>query len=186
MNYTKQIAGSVVASIIVVAAAFALYHPAVVISQQPPTLVKGTSPEVDSPYIIIGGVKQWYFSQSMKQPTTTTDTISPLCSFPYPVGTSTPEYVTWDITSGTSTQGEVDIATSTNACSTTTSGELSSNFNVPSSSSTAVYWTPSTGTNQNVNNASGTTYINIVAGGTGNTQGGYQYTGFCQAVFDSF
>lgn len=177
MNYTKSIIISIAAAIVVVCSAFAVYHPHNTIVQQetPPVRLGGTSPEFSSQYLMVNGVRQWYFSTPMKTASTT------LCSIPYPAGTTTLEYATWVITSGTSTSATIDLATSTTAFSTTTN--LVSGTSVASNAQGNIFYQVNSGANVAFGGNQTPLYVNVMTATPG--LGGYTYSGTCQAVFDS-
>ena len=170
-NTVKSVIYSAVVAIIVVAVGFAIYHPSV-----KQTLVGGTSPEISSPYLVVNGVTQWYYSEPMKTATTS------LCSIPYPAGTSTLEYAAWDITTGTTTAATIDLATSTTKYSTTTN--LVSATSVASGAQGSIIYNPPSGANVAVGGNQTQLYVNVMTAGAG--LGGYTYGGTCYAVFDSF
>lgn len=184
MNNIKTTIISVVASIVIVVAGLAVYHPSNTIVQESAPVqetVKGTIPEFSSPYIAINGVTQWYYSEQMKTATTT------LCSFQAPTGTSTLEYLAWDINQGTSTSALIDIGTSVNPSGATAliTGGSSVGSNAKGS---LLYSTNGTSTNLTSFNSNPTSnlvqYANVITEGAG--QAGYTYGGQCYAVFDSY
>lgn len=170
------------AAVIVVTIGFLVIHPTnTTLVNNPSSLVKGTGPEISSPYLKVNGVTQWYYSIAMKAATTT------LCSFQAPVGTSTLEYVAWDITQGTSTAATIDIGSSANPAGTTT--DIVVGTSVASNAQGSILYsaggtsTPAVSFNSNPASQFNQ-YLNVVTAGAG--LAGYTYGGQCYAVFDSF
>jgi hypothetical protein len=129
-------------------------------------------PDIPSQWLRVGGVLKEYRSQSMVAATTS------LCAMLSPAATSTLDYVSWIITTGTSTAANIDIGTSTTAFATTT--VLVANTAVASGAQGQAQWSPS-GSSANDNVVSPSTYVNIKTGGAGLS--GYTFGGKCQAVF---
>ena len=176
MNTTKTILTSLVASIIVVAIGFLVVHPTntTLVNNSAP-LVKGTSPEISSPYFIVNGVTEWYGSENMAPATTT------LCALISPNATSTLQYTSFQITTGTSTAATIDIGTSTTPYATTTN--LVAATSIASGAQGLAFWMPTQGTSQN-SIMSPNTYVVVKTAGAG--LAGYTYGGKCQAEFTQF
>ncbi len=168
-NTIKSTVTAIVASILVVVASFTFYHPTVTVSQPAQTPVRGTSPEFSSPYLIINGVTEWYFSEPMRTGTTT------LCSFPAPSASSTIQYVSFRVFGNSGITANVDIGTSTVSTGTSTNLLLSA---FSAATSTGSGFIPSSFKNSTINS---TQFLNVVA-----DNGAASTTGTCQAEFTSF
>lgn len=193
MNTTKTVIASIVASIVVVLAGFSIYHPSVVIpadsSDTEHAIVRGTSPEIASPYLIVNGVTQWFNNVAFNNASTTGTTVTlkqTLCAIPAPLGTSSLEFVSWDAPIATSTAAFIEIATSTSPFSTTTT--LYPAFTLAAGAQGAKRWTPA---GQNIDDSiffsstSTPTYVDVIATGAATSLGGYTWTnGFCNSIFD--
>lgn len=119
----KNIISSAVVSIIVIILGFVAYHP-----KNNAVIVKGTQPEITSPYLIVNGITQWFLQTPINQATTT------LCSVPSPNASTT----IWGAWIRTNTMGNIthiDIGTSTSGTGTSTN-TLVSGWTAASSSGT--------------------------------------------------
>lgn len=169
----KQIIASVVTLVIAVVASVYLGGTQVVkeITHEVPVGAV-SSPDIPGRYFSYGGVRQWGGRQQMQVATTT------LCAIQSPAATSTIEYVSFSITTGTSTAATIDIGTSTNAFSTTTN--LVSAVSIASGANGQQFWSP-VGGSVNDNTMAPNTYVLVKTAGAG--LGGYTYGGTCQASF---
>lgn len=149
---------------------------AVKTSKTSDTTVKGTSPEFTSPYLIVNGVTEWYFSAPMKQGTTT------VCSFPAPVGSSTIQYASWRVTGGANPNTlSLDIGTTTNTAGTSTSPLVTNQSIVAGSVGIGNGYLPANFLSSQSFNGQ---YLNFVLGTT--TSLTQAYTGYCQAEFTQY
>ena len=162
----KSIIAIVLSVVAVVASITAVIsHPATVSPVQ--HLAGGTSPEISSPYLIVNGITEWYFSKPFATGTTT------LCSFPAPTtGSSTIQLISFKNTSASSSAFTISIGTSTNAVST--SSLLVSGVVAANSTSTPVGWLSTTFAASSI---SGGQYLNVVSDSL-TTDNGY-----CQVEF---
>ena len=119
--------------------------------------------------ISMNGVQYWNESKDMLTATTT------LCSFMTPSATTSLQFVSFQIYTGTSTAATIDIATSTTAYATTTN--LVSGKAVAASSQGYAVWTP-TGGSLDDTILSPNVYVNIKTAGAG--LGGYTFRGKCK------
>lgn len=132
-----------------------------------------SGPDLYSPYWNVNGVRQWFVRQPMNRATTT------LCSMRAPTSaTSTLNFASFQIVTGTSTSATIDIGTSTSAFATTTN--LVAAKSIASGAQGYAYWSPVGGSVDDAKMAPGE-YVNVKTAGAGLS--GYTYGGFCQAVF---
>jgi len=129
-------------------------------------------PDLYSPYFNVNGVRRWFISQPMNRATTT------LCTLRAPSATSTINFVSFQITTGTSTAATIDIGTSTTAFSTTTN--LVAAKSIASGAQGYAYWS-SAGGSVDDSKMAPNEYVNVKTAGAGLS--GYTYGGRCQAVF---
>lgn len=115
------------------------------------------------------GVQEWNESRDMYTATTT------LCSFMSPSATTSLQFVSFLITTGTSTAATIDIGTSTTAYSTTTN--LVSAKSIASGAQGYVEWMP-VGGSVDDNTLAPNTYVVVKTAGAG--LGGYKYGGKCK------
>lgn len=179
MNIIKNSIASAVIAVVAVLVGFSIYHPSSTNTVE--RIAGGTTPEVSSPYFIINGVTNWYYTETMRTATTS------LCTFQAPTGTSTLEYVSFHINQATTTAALIDIATSTNNFGTTTANSLYlTAYSLPAGSAQGTQWNGAAG-NQSAyliySPASAPLYVNVLTEGAG--QNGYTIGGTCSAVFDS-
>jgi len=137
-----------------------------------PSLGALAGPDIPYQWLRIGGVYNEYRSQSMRTATTS------LCAMLSPAATSTLQFVSWQITAGTTTAATIDIGTSTTAFATTTN--LVTATAVASGAQGYKYWTPAGAALDDAMIAP-STYLNVMTASPGLS--GYTYTGTCQAVF---
>ena len=131
-----------------------------------------SSPDLDSPYFSYGGVRRFGLRQQMHVATTT------LCAIQAPAATSTLEFASFSITTGTSTAATIDIGTSTTAFATTTN--LVAAVSIGSGATGQQFWSPVGGSVNDLTMAP-STYVVVKTAGAG--LGGYTYGGTCQASF---
>lgn len=131
-----------------------------------------SSPDFDSSYFSYGGVRRFGLRQQMQVATTT------LCAIQAPAATSSLEFTSFSITTGTSTAATIDIGTSTTAFATTTN--LVAAVSISSGALGQQVWTPAGGSVNDLTMAPNT-YVIVKTAGPG--LGGYTYGGTCQASF---
>lgn len=132
-----------------------------------------TGPDLYSPYWNVNGVRTWFVRQPMNRATTT------LCTMRAPISaTSTLNFASFKIVTGTSTAATIDIGTSTSAFATTTN--LVAAKSISSGAQGYAYWRPVGGSVDDAKMAPGE-YVNVKTAGAGLS--GYTYGGFCQATF---
>lgn len=131
-----------------------------------------SSPDLDSSYFSYGGVRRFGLRQQMQVATTT------LCAIQAPAATSTLEFASFSITTGTGTAATIDIGTSTTAFGTTTN--LVSAVSISSGALGQQFWSP-VGGSVNDNTMAPNTYVVVKTAGAGLS--GYTYGGTCQASF---
>lgn len=115
------------------------------------------------------GVQYWNDTRDMSVATTT------LCSFMTPSATTSLQFVSYKISTGTSTAATIDVATSTTAYATTTN--LISGRAVAANATGYGVWTP-TGGSQDDTILAPNIYVNVKTAGAG--LGGYTYGGKCK------
>lgn len=152
------------------------------------TIVRGTTPEISSPYLIVNGVTQWYANNAFLNASSTGSGATlkqTLCSIPAPLGTSSLEFVSWNVTTATGTASTIEIATSSSPFSTTTQLVSTS---VGAGVVTSKRWTPVGGSVDDsifYVSTSAPVYVNVVATGAATALGGYTYAGgYCNSLFD--
>lgn len=134
-----------------------------------------TGPDINYPYLSVNGVIKYYTSQPFSAATTTP------CSIQAPASTSTLQFVSWQITTGTSTAATIDLGTSTTRYATTTN--LVAAKSVASGAQGYAYWSPAGGSVDDAK-MSPNEWVNVKTAGAGLS--GYTYTGTCKAVFQLF
>ncbi len=142
-----------------------------------------SSPDIQSPYLSVSGVRHEYRRAYMSTTATTTP-----CSIAAPVGTSTLLSYSYQIFTATGTAAVIDVATSSIAFATSTNMNLIHQRAVASGAQDTMFWTSTStlagGASLIVLNSSVATSSYVVLK-TGNTVGGfgYQFGGVCQAEF---
>lgn len=171
----KYIALSVVLSVLVSVGVYTLApeKPVQIVEKNTPSVQGFAGPDLPSRYFSFGGVRQFAGFTQMQVATTS------LCSMQSPAATSTIEFVSWSITTGTSTAAVIDIGTSTTAFATTTN--LISGTSVGSGATGQAYWS-SAGGSATDNIMAPSTWVNVKTAGAG--VGGYTFGGTCQVVFN--
>lgn len=119
--------------------------------------------------INFNNVQEWYESRDMAPATTT------LCAFMSPSATTSLQFASFQITTGTTTAATIDIGTSTTAFSTTTN--LVSAKSIASGGQGYVKWMP-VGGSVDDNTLAPNTYVVVKTAGAG--LGGYTYGGKCK------
>lgn len=138
-----------------------------------PTFGALSGPEIPSPYLIVGGVTQWYGSMDMRSATTT------VCALQSPSVTSTLEFAagSFDITS--TTASVITIAKSANAFVTTT--VLNSDLSVSANAKALVFASSTQAINDQRIFAPSQWVVVSMKGGVGD----FSPTGKCRAIFTS-
>lgn len=84
------------------------------ISPSQPQIVGGTSPEISSPYLSVGGITEWYARTILTQATTT------ICAIQSPAATSTLSFASLHIDVASSTTNTITFARAATPYATTT------------------------------------------------------------------
>ena len=163
---------ALVISVLALGAAFVGKDVQTVVKEVPVEVGALSSPELSSRYFSFGGVRQWAGRMAMRGATTT------LCAIQSPAATSSLEFVSWSITTGTGTAATIDIGTGTTAFATSTN--LVSGTSVGSGALGSAYWS-SVGGSTGDSVLAPNTYVLVKTTGAGS--GGYTYGGTCQAMF---
>lgn len=175
-NLTKTIITSIIAAIVVVGVALSVFHTSstTTVVQQPSNIVKGTSPEVSSPYFIVNGMTTWHQTMAINTASST------LCTFQAPVASSTIQYVSIRITGNSNPNNlEIDISTTTTYVNSgTTTSPLARNFIVPANTGAEHGYVPILFNTSKIYPGQG---LNIVVATS--TYATTPYSGICQAVF---
>lgn len=170
----KYIALSVVLSVLVSVGVYTLApeKPVQIVEKNPPSVQGFAGPDLASRYFSFGGVRQFAGNTQMQVATTT------LCAIQSPAATSSLEFVSWSITTGTGTAATIDIGIGTTAFATSTN--LVSGTSVGSGALGSAYWS-SVGGSTGDSVLAPNTYVLVKTTGPG--VGGYTYGGTCQAMF---
>lgn len=173
MDKIATVIGSVLLSVIA-AGVLALTIVGHVALPANPMVGSATGPDIPSPYLRWGNVAMYNAGQQMKTATTT------LCAIKNPsAATSTILGIAFQDTVGTSTSALVDVATSTNGFSTTTTSNLLVGQSIASNAQSTFSFDPTS----NANIIGPNQFLIFKTQGAG--VGGYTYTGTCEAQFMS-
>lgn len=127
-DLNKLIVPAIVALVVAVVVVYFQSSPTVVVTdKEGKEIIVGAfpGPDITTDYLSVNGVKTYYYSSGLKQASTT------LCMFKTPSATSTLDYASVAITTGTSSATVIDIAKSSITDATTTL--LGYSYNLPSS-----------------------------------------------------
>lgn len=173
-NYLK-LAGAVVVAVLL--SAVFIKPVQQVIKQVVPNVGALSSPDISSPYISWGGVRQYAGSMSLNQATTT------LCAIQSPAATSSLAYASFRMTLATTTASVLTFARATTAFATTTI--IGNQITIASGAQATVIASTTAATIDN-NGASifpPSTYLVVgLQGGQGASQT-FSQTGSCQVVW---
>lgn len=135
----------------------------------PPQLGALSSPDIASPYLSFGGVREWAYTTSMTNASTT-------CAIQSPAATSTLVAATFYVTVAPTTTPQFEIGNATTAFATTTS--LAKHHFSANTFRSVIATTSVTALTDGIVPPS--TYVNVKQGGGG---GSFVPTGVCKAVF---
>lgn len=165
-NIIKSIIASAVAGAVVVVVALTAFAPTATVTNNQ-TVVKGTTPEISSPYLSVNGVVEWFSQVPMASGAATTT----ICSIQAPTASSSISSVSVRFGGISSSTDTFTIGTSTTI--TGVAGALASTITAATSSG---YYYRGTG----IVNLNTGEYINVNLAGLATTTGGYCLARFVQ------
>lgn len=168
MDTLKFIAAAVLGGLVFIVGATLVPH-------NPVNVGAVSSPDVQSPYLTVGGVRTWFGSMNIRTSSTT------ICSFQSPVSTSTLTFADVQFLTGSSTALQFDIARDTSPSATTT--KIGTSWTLSAGSFGTIVASTSPSALDSTLIFPPNTYLNIKYGGNACVDGGTctTLTGTCNA-----